>query len=145
MAIKGFGSASIEDINNLQEKYNIKLPQDYCEFLMKYNGGDLSDDGCEVFVKYLDTDIHMDVLFGVNTGNRDLDVDTWTDDYSYDMPPYTIIIGASHEHGLIVLLCEGENAGVYYWDDGYEFECSSDEVNTYFIADTFTEFVQNII
>lgn len=148
MAIKKFREASINDIRLLEQKSNVKLPQDYIEFLLQYNGGDVElDDDCEVYVRYLKENIHVDVLFGLNTEYQNANIDTWMSDdmITSDMPENTIIIGDSIEHGFIVLLCAGEDAGVYYWDHAYEFRCSNDESNTYFIADTFTEFVKGII
>ena len=52
----------------------------------------------------------------------------------------TIIIGDSLQHGFIVMICVGENAGVYYYDDSYYFEESNDEGNVYWIAENFEEF-----
>ncbi|MFD2388034.1 hypothetical protein [Enterococcus rivorum] len=43
---------------------------------------------------------------------------------------------------MILIICDGENEGVYYWDDSYHFENSDDEMNTYWIANTFTEFIK---
>lgn len=31
--------------------------------------------------------------------------------------------------------------GVYYWDDSYHFDFSEDDMNTYFIADSFSDFL----
>jgi len=66
-------------------------------------------------------------------------------DYKSDMPQGSLIVGDSHQHGLIILLCSGEETGVYYWDHAYEFLDSNDESNTYYIADTFADFVKNLL
>ena len=148
MSIKRFKETSINNIRLLEQRYNLKLPQDYLEFLLKYNGGDVKlDNDCGVYVRYLKENIHVDILYGLDTEYKNTDIDTWMSDniIANDMPENTIIIGDSIEHGFIILLCSGEDAGVYYWDHAYEFECSNDELNTYFIADTFTEFVKGII
>ena len=44
------------------------------------------------------------------------------------------------QQGFIVMICVGENAGVYYYDDSYYFEESNDEGNVYWIAENFEEF-----
>ena len=44
--------------------------------------------------------------------------------------------------GFIELICGGEDAGVYFWDDAYIFKGSCDENNVYFIADSFTELLK---
>ena len=146
MAIKKFGITTINDIRLLEQRYNVILPNDYIEFLLHCNGGDVEfEDKFGVYVKYLKDNIHVDVLLGINTGNKDLDIDTWTDDYQCDMNEGMLIIGHSYEHGFIILNCSNNNQCVSYWDHAHEFECSDDESNNYFIADTFTEFVKSII
>ena len=146
MAIKGFGKADIKDIREFEIKYNMKLPEDYIDFLLRFNGGsvELTDEN-SVYIEELEENINIDVLFGVNTEEPELGIELWLDDYKSEMPDNTVIIGDSYQHGFIVLLCSGEDAGLYYWDDTYEFPCSNDESNTYFIADTFSEFIQGLI
>lgn len=56
----------------------------------------------------------------------------------------TIIIADDIIQGFIVLICEGEDKGVYYWDDAYNFETSDDESNVYWIADDFTSFLEQL-
>ncbi|OJU08952.1 MAG: hypothetical protein BGN88_07690 [Clostridiales bacterium 43-6] len=146
MAIKSFGQAKMEDIRLIEKKYDVKLPDDYINFLLDYNGGDVElDDDNNVYVRYLKNYIHVDILLGINTGNTDLDIEKWTDDYKHDMREGMIIIGHSYEHGFIVLNCYPNNQCISYWDDTYEFECSDDESNNYFMTDTFNELVKGII
>ena len=148
MAIKKFRETSTNDIVSLEQRFNVILPQDYIDFLLQYNGGNVEiDDDCGIYVRYLKEYIHIDVLFGLDTGYQNANIDTWMSDniIASDMPENTIIIGDSIEHGFIVLLCAGEDAGVYYWDHAYEFKCSNDESNTYFVADTFTDFAKGIL
>ncbi|EIF39597.1 hypothetical protein HMPREF1117_1803, partial [Streptococcus sp. SK643] len=37
-----------------------------------------------------------------------------------------------------------ENRGIYYYDDTYEFESSTDDVNAYFLANSFSEFLSMV-
>lgn len=46
--------------------------------------------------------------------------------------------------GIIVMICEGEFAGIYYWDDSFQFEESTDEENTYWMAKDFSTFIDMI-
>lgn len=43
---------------------------------------------------------------------------------------------------LIVMFCHGDNKGIYYWDDTYNFQNSDDENNMYWIANSFNEFIK---
>ena len=145
MAISEFGAVAISDVKMLENRYNIKLPKDYFDFLCSIGGGVIGKLDDEIYVKSISDIISVDVLFGINTQYINANIDIWMDKYLDEMPEDTIIIGDTLEHGFIVLLCSGENAGVYYWDDTYNFACSSDEYNTYFIADTFTDFVKDLL
>ena len=42
------------------------------------------------------------------------------------------------------MICAGEDSGIYYWDDAYNFGTSNDDSNVYWIADSFTEFWNSI-
>ena len=59
--------------------------------------------------------------------------------YIDDLFESTVIIGDSIQHGFFVLVCDGSNDGVYYYDS-YSLSSSDDENNVYFIANTFDEF-----
>ena len=94
----------------------------------------------EVYLKDIAQFINIDVLYGIDTGKSECDIEYWTDKYFDDLLENTIIIGDSLQHGFIVMICVGENAGVYYYDDSYYFEESNDEGNVYWIAENFEEF-----
>ncbi|SMC88244.1 SMI1/KNR4 family protein [Papillibacter cinnamivorans] len=146
MAIQGFGAANPNDIRIFEAHNGIYLPNDYVKFLLTYNGGVVKPtDENSIYIEDLNATVNVDVFFGVKTKDPELDVQLWLNDYKSDMPQGTIIVGDSHQHGFIVLLCTGEETGVYYWDHAYEFPNSNDESNTYYIADTFTEVVKNLL
>ncbi len=42
-----------------------------------------------------------------------MSVELWLNDYRGDMPQDTIVIGDSYEHGLIILLCSGEDGIIH--------------------------------
>lgn len=146
MLIQGFGEkANLSNIKTFEANNKIELPKDYVNFLIRYNGGNIElNDANVIHVDDLGGDINIDVLFGVNTKEPELSIEFWINKYKNEMPQGTVIIGDSYQHGFIILLCVGEDAGVYYWDDTYEFPCSDDAANTYFVADTFTDFIKKL-
>lgn len=146
MTIEKFGSAKFQEILEFQQNYSIKLPKEYIEFLQEYNGGIVEKDDCnKVFVEDLSTHISIDVLYGLNTGNNTSDIRTWMNKFQEDLVDKSVIIGDDLMHGFIVMICEGEYSGIYYWDDSYQFEESSDQENTYWITDDFTTFIKQLI
>ena len=143
---KKFGSANHQDILDLQQKYSVELPKDYINFLVKYNGGIIEkNDRNKVFIEDLSTFINIDVLFGLNTGSSTSDIRTWMTKFQDDLFDQSIIIGDDLMHGFIVMICKGEYSGIYYWDDSYQFDESTDEENTYWIAENFSNFFEQLL
>lgn len=139
---KEFGNSSEESILNLNRKYSLNLPDDYIGFLKERNGGIVEkNDTNRVTIEDTSSSIIIDVLFGNDTGERESNISTWMDKYADELLEDTIIIGDDLMHGFIVMICEGEYSGVYYWDDSYFFDESTDEENTYWIADSFSDFL----
>lgn len=87
----------------------------------------------------------MDVLYGIETGSRTSDIQTWMSKFEEDLIDKAIIIGDDIMQGFIVMICEGEFEGIYYWDDSYQFEESTDEENTFWIADDFSSLINGLI
>lgn len=143
-----FGSATKDAIARLEEKFSLKLPEDYKNFLVETNGGVVDGEktkGIVLSEEYGENlEVNVDVFFGVDTEENATNIDYWMEqDYlEDDILENTVLIGDTYQHGFIVLICEGEDKGVYYWDDTYTFEQSSDEGNMYWIADTFTEMLE---
>lgn len=138
-----FSGATENKVINFEQKYGLTLPEDYKKFLLNFNGGIVEKDKSnEISVEDIDEKIVIDVLYGVDVANEKASIDYWMDSLSEDLLEDTVIIGDDLIQGLILIICSGENEGVYYWNDSYHFENSDDEMNTYWIADTFTDFIK---
>ena len=94
------------------------------------------------FVKELNDEMVVDVLYGIGLDNKNADVVFYTDMFASDMLPGSVLIGDSIQNGFIVMVCGRENKGIYYWDHSYTYEASDDENNMYRIADTFGDFLR---
>lgn len=143
--IKAFEKITEDDIAEMEELFDIVLPNDYKKFLLKYNGGAVKINKFnELSLDDINESINIDVLYGIHTGSKASDIEYWTNEYAEDLFEKTIIIGDSIQHGFIVLVCDGSNNGIYYYDDSYYFDSSNDESNVYFIADTFEAFWESL-
>lgn len=139
--MESFGKVKEESIQKIENLFHVVLPEDYTKFLLDFNGAViLNTEPGEVYLKDIAQFINIDVLYGIDTGKSECDIEYWTDKYFDDLLENTIIIGDSLQQGFIVMICVGENAGVYYYDDSYYFEESNDEGNVYWIAENFEEF-----
>lgn len=140
MKIISYGDGSIHDIKKLEESFNIKLPEDYKNFLIKYNGADIVD---EIFyVKDIEQKILMGGFYGVESDKKKIGLINQNKEYGDDIPDNSLLIGSDPGSGWILLVNDGENNGIWYYDHSYFFSKLSDELNTYFICETFTDFLK---
>ena len=131
------------DIRELEERWHVTLPQDYRAFLLETNGGIAkTSDQDSIYIEDLGDSIYMEVLYGIKTKVEEADMNTWMEMFKEDILPQTLLIGDDLTAGFIALICGGEDAGVYFWDDSYVFKGSCDEHNVYFIADSFAELLK---
>lgn len=146
MKIRKFGCLSKDEISELEKRFDLVLPEDYKKFLMENNGGVVEKDSSNrIYVKSLNDYIVLDVLYGYHVLEKNADIVCWMDEMPDDILEKTIIIGDDIRQGFIVMICEGEDKGIYYWDDAYNFEQSDDEENIYFLSDSFEKLIMKKI
>lgn len=134
-----FSPATKQEISKVENFIGTLLPSDYTAFLMKIGGGLLKTDNTnKLYIEDINDAVVMDILFDSKQ------VLECTKEFQTEMYDYCAIIGESLTYGFIVLVCEGNNKGVYYWDHTYYYECSNDENNVYWLADSFTDFMNQI-
>ena len=142
MYLKQFASIKDDEINEIEKKLKVKFPKDYREFLLKYNGGIVEKNNKNAInVKNIEENIVIDVLFGI-VEKEESDIYYWNQQMKEDMMEGAVLIGDDIIQGFIVMFCNGDNKGIYYWDDAYNFQNSDDENNMYWIANSFNEFIK---
>lgn len=140
MKVSAYNNGNKERILDLGKNYEIELPEDYKQFLIEYNGATIDD--AFLYVKDLDEYMSMEVLFGIGVNKNFSDILKINDEYRDDIPGNSLLIGCDAGSGFLLLVCDDEDSGIWYYDHTYFFNKSSDELNTYFICETFTEFMQ---
>jgi SMI1-KNR4 cell-wall len=139
MEINSFQISNHQIVDELEKKLNIELPKDYEDFLSKHNGAKILDG--YFFVKGLNQEILMDVFFGVGLDERSLNLEFWHNELKDEIPKNSLLIGRDPGGSFILLINDGKDDGVYFYDDSYFFDQSSDENNTYFISKNFSLFL----
>ena len=143
MKIRRRGNVAEADILKLEERWHLTLPEDYKAFLMETNGGIAEwEEKDAIHIEEINEDIYLEILYGIKTKGKSADIQTWMEMFEDEIFPGSLLIGFDLMQGFIVLQCGGEDAGVYYWDDAYNFKGSDDENNVYFIADSFSELLK---
>ncbi|WP_058487072.1 SMI1/KNR4 family protein [Defluviitalea phaphyphila] len=140
----GYGKATMQMIDEFEQYVGFSLPNDYKRFLLEYNGGKPKERYYTFFVQELNENIPFDVLYGLNTAIKQVDLKMWYDEYKEDLLENCIIIGSDSGTGLIILINEDEDEGIYYWDHSWYFEQSNEENNVYKISDSFQEFFNDL-
>jgi hypothetical protein len=139
MNIRSFGQGNVENIKKIERELQVVLPEDYKNFLIKYNGAVI--DEAYIYVDDLQQKMRMGLFYGV-------DVDSYADilkinkEFSDDILENSLLIGTDDGEGWILLICDGENDGIWYYDHSYFFKQSTDDLNTYFVCDTFLDFIK---
>ncbi len=136
---KQFGGEISDKIEEYESIVNMKLPNDYKQFLVNTNGGQFVNEFHTFWVKELKQDIGIDVLFGFDN-LRSLCLTNWYEEYIEDLPENTIIIGNSINAGLILLIWQDDWKGIFLWDHCLDLKQSTEEDCLYRIADQFNLF-----
>lgn len=139
MEMNTYGTGNLLAIESLEKQLNITLPDDYKKFLVSNNGAKIVDG--YFYVKDLNQEILMDVLYGIGLEKRVFNLEFWHQEYGDEIPQSSLLIGGDPGGGFILLINNGENDGVYYYDHSYSFNESSDENNTYLISRSFSLFL----
>jgi len=140
MKIKAYRNGSSEEVSKLEKKFKIKLPEDYKNFLIQYNGGNV-DDGY-LYVKELDEYMLMGYFFGIGIERGFADIIKINEEFNDDIPKKSLLIGTDEGEGFLLLVNDGISNGIWYYDHIYFFEKSTDDLNTYFICETFSDFIK---
>lgn len=81
MNIKGFGKAEQEAIAKFEQYIGFSLPEDYIQFLREYNGGSARGNTC--FVAALNEEIPLNVFYGLNVDEKELDLRSSEEENTY--------------------------------------------------------------
>jgi hypothetical protein len=77
----------------------------------------------------------------VTNADKGLTLSYWINEHDDDIGDKELVIGTDQGGHDILFITEGEDKGIYYWDHNHFFAKSKEgEGDTYFLADTFTEF-----
>ena len=138
MRINNFKQLNEEQIQTIETQLRIKLPEDYRKFLKEVGGGVVEKDASNRIRRDgLGGDIVLDVLYGNDMEHEKASITFWMKRFEGELLEKAVLIGDDLLQGFLVMICDGEDKGIYYWDDSYRFASSCDENNMYWISDSF--------
>ena len=148
--LKSYKVIYIDEIEKFEEKIDAKLPKDYVEFLLKYNGGRPKQDAYNNMIEPINSQIDGGAVSWFYTLAEDYHYNLFKNYQIFEnrMPKELIPIGDDGGGNQICLAVGGDNYGkVYFWDHDWENddeEQEPDYSNVYLIANSFTEFVNKL-
>jgi hypothetical protein len=134
------GPIDHSEIINFENSFQVNLSEDYRNFLQQTNGGTF--EGVLLKTEKLG-DLLIDCLFGLNL-QAQLNLQFWNQELKNEIPEKSTIIGSDAGGGFLLLYPQYKESNVFYYDHAYSFPTSSDEENTYLLADRFSKFFQSL-
>ena len=142
--ITGYGKATQEAVNNFEQQVGFEIPADYKQFLLEFNGGTTTVQNGKFYVEALDTLVSLDVLYGLDIDNEQLDLQKLHEEHKEGLHTNCIIIGNDTCAGKILLIDNDDEQGIYFWDQGWYADPSSQDENIYKVAESFQSFIEGL-
>ena len=136
MKIEAINKGSEAKALAFQEFLGFTLPDDYFNFLAQNDGAII--DEAYFYVKDIEEYIMFDLFYNIEKCIKIYE------EFSDDFPDKSLVIGRDPGGGMLLLVTEdvGDfSKGIYFYDHSHFFEASNSDCNTYFICDTFSEFI----
>jgi cell wall assembly regulator SMI1 len=126
-------------IADFEKKAGFKLPHDYKQFLLDHNGGvpentlfDIPDCASAALIGH---------FLGLERPKESISF--WMNELSDDLPEGFMPIGFD-PGGNVILMDITDEGTIYYWDSARHFPQSTDDDNTFWIANSFTDLLKNL-
>ncbi|TSJ88010.1 SMI1/KNR4 family protein [Gilliamella apicola] len=136
--------ATLEDISNFEKIIKGSLPNDYKDFLMKYNGGQPQPNSFRFFSDRNDESM-ADYFLSLGR-EKYSNLLSYYDLYKDRIPSEFIPIAHDPEGNLIIMELKPNSNRIYFWD--HELEADEDETpnmdNVYYINQSFTKFINDL-
>ena len=136
MRIEAINKGSEAKTLAFQEFLGFTLPDDYFNFFQKNDGAII--DEAYFYVKDIEEYIMFDLFYNIEKCIKIYE------EFSEDFPSKSLVIGTDPGRGMLLLVTTdvGDfSKGIYFYDHSHFFEASNSDCNTYFICDTFTDFI----
>ena len=119
-----------------QEFLGFTLPDDYFNFLVQNDGAII--DESYFYVKDIEEYIMFELFYDIEEC-----IETY-EEFSEDFPDKNLVIGEDPGGAMLLLVTTdvGDfSKGIYFYDHSHFFGASNSDCNTYFVCDTFSEFI----
>ncbi len=136
-----FGMLTEIELRDFEMVNNIRLPNDYREFLLEFNGGTPSPNRNET------PDTIVTYILGMHNGNYYASLYKHIDMFKSRLPVSTLPIATDAFGNLFIMSLHPEGCGhIYFWDHEGEPEHQDGHYvdNCSFVAYSFSDFIYNL-
>ena len=143
-----FGELTPEQLVEFEQRYRLKLPEDYRSFLLEFNGGRPKPEIIDFIQNGDDQSDIVNYLGGIHNGEYWARLEWQIDSLKDRVPKGFIPIGDDPGGNAYLIGIDGETFGkIYFWD--HENEAALEEKEPSFenmslIASSFTEFLNKL-
>ena len=140
-----YGPLSWERLVNIENRIQKELPQDYRNFLLKYNGGQPVPSFFWIQPFHDGSGVYQ--FYGIHDGPIHLSIDTYLGEERYGIPNSMIPIGDDGMGNFICLGINSTNYGeIFFLDhDEHPYSTPDSMAGVLIISNTFDEFLHSLI
>jgi hypothetical protein len=144
---RSYPPVSAADVQRYEQRLGVTFPEDYRNFLLTTNGGIPTPSRFDVPDE--DYYVRLNFLYAIKNEHAISDLvyelEDLTSRMSGKLPDGFIVIGHDPGDSKFLLGTRGEHASqVWYWDSERLMSSTSPAQNTYWLADSFTDFLSGL-
>ncbi|MDA7026852.1 SMI1/KNR4 family protein [Bacillus sp. CLL-7-23] len=132
---------SLENIKTFEDDYNVTLPEEYKNFLLEYNGGDVNPNVFKISDEQGES--ALNTLYGLNISAEYDELSSVFDSLEGELPQELLSIGDDSGGNQICIGISGNYFGkIYIWM--HDIEEGEYMDNVFFLANNFNEFLDSL-
>ncbi len=132
-----------KQVERVERELDVKLPEDYRNFLLRHNGGRPRPDFFAIMGHKTLLSGRVEQLFGVGRPAKESNVDWHYKNLIGQLPNYHFPIAAANDGDMVTLSLGKLDAGrIYYWIRA-EYNVAGDN-EAYFVAGSFDKFLASL-
>jgi hypothetical protein len=132
------------ELSNFEVSYNLRLPNDYKEFLIKHNGGSPN----KIFFRKNNADLVVDIFLSLSKEEYSIEkyyANMVIEDK--ELPEKILPIGIDAFGNIICISCRDEDFGkVYFWDHEEDWDHEDpNDIELRLLADNLSFILDNLV
>ncbi len=141
-------SLSQDKIEEIEQSLDLRFPHSYKQHLMLFNGGKCTPNKFKFLEKGNPSDSYIDWFLSIYDGEYDNFVEYFNDYKIEEKRMPKSIFPIAHDPGGNLICLDSVDGKVYFWDHeseiDYSIEDDSNFSNLHLIANSFSEFIDNL-